>query len=86
MRAENVKPVTIQLMKVMTYSLSECLKASLQSKDNISTYIMHQAFYNLETLMKAYRTRVTEEKKETIAIKAIEDWFSNTIGIEEKQV
>ena len=73
MRAEDVRSVTNHLMFFINQHVTECLRASLQAPDNVSIWNMHHAFYNLETLMRAYRERVLEGKKESEALKALQD-------------
>lgn len=80
MRTEDVKSVTNHLMEINLQHISECLKVVLQAPENIAVWNMHQAFYNLETLMRAYRERILESKEETMALKALQDWLSQHLS------
>ena len=74
MRAEDAQLVTEHLLHVMLWHLRECLKVMLQSPENISKLKMHQAFYNLETFMTAYRKRIKERREEKKALQAIDHY------------
>ncbi len=71
MRAEDIRSVTSQLMFLINQHVTECMRTSLTVPENISIWNIHQALYNLEILMRAYRERVLESKEESEALKAI---------------
>lgn len=77
MISEDVKSLTKHLMRIILLHLTDCMKSTLQVPENISVLNMHQLFYNIETLMKAYRERILQKKEETTALKTIDEWFSN---------
>lgn len=74
MMDEDAETVTRHLMSIIIDNLAACLEAVIQSPENISIYNMHQAFYNLETLMRAYRQRIQQKKEETLALETIRAW------------
>ena len=84
MRAEDASTVTVNLMDVNIILLSECLEAVLQAPENIAIFNIHQTFYNLETLMRAYRERILEKKEEKAALKTIQEWVAKYRKIAEK--
>lgn len=63
MMSEDVKSVTNHLMNTIILHVSECLASVLQAPENISRLNMFQLFYNMETLMRAYRERILEKNK-----------------------
>lgn len=76
MMNESAETVTRHLMSIIIDNLAECLAVVIQSPENISIYNLHQAFYNLETLMRAYRQRIQQQKEETLALETIRAWRS----------
>ena len=72
MRAKDVRTATSHLMFLINQHVAKCLQASLTVPENISIWNIHQAFYILETMIRAYRERVLESKEESEASKAIQ--------------
>lgn len=79
MMKEDAQTVTRHLMSIITGQLADCLVGVIQSPENISIYNMHQAFYNLETLMRAYRQRIQQQKEESLALETIRAWSSERV-------
>ena len=79
MRSESIEDVTIQLKNMMSYEIYDCIKGVIQVPENIAEYTMCNFFYNLETVIRAYRTRVLEKKEEKMALKTIQKWLSDLI-------
>jgi len=73
MMSEDVNEVTRHLMFISIQHLSACLKSILQAPENISSLNMFQFFYNLETLMKAYRERILKKNEESTALEVIHE-------------
>ena len=71
MMSEEVNTVTQHLMFIIIQHLSDCLKSILQTPENISIWNMHQLFYNMETLMIAYRERILKKNEVNPALKVI---------------
>jgi len=71
MISEDVTEVTHHLMYILIQQLSDCLKSVLQTPENISIWNMHQLFYNMETLMRAYRERILKKNEIDTALKLI---------------
>lgn len=84
MRAEDAGKLTMHLMDLNLQYLSECIETVLQNPENIALFNINQTFYNLETLMRAYRERILERKEERIALKTIQDWVTKYRKIDEK--
>ena len=74
--SKDIKSLTNDLIRVILLHLSESLKSVLQVPENIFVWNMHQAFYNIETLVRAYKKRVIKNKEEGPALKAIEEWIT----------
>jgi hypothetical protein len=77
MRSEDVRSLTSHLMFIINQHLTESLSASLVAPEKIFIWNVHQAFHNIETLMRAYKERVLESKEESEARKALQYCRSN---------
>ena len=75
MRDLDAEALTDQLMKAIHAHVAECLGIMIQVPDEISRWNMHQALYNLRSLMIAYRERIIERKEEIVASTALDKWI-----------
>jgi DNA-binding HxlR family transcriptional regulator len=73
MMTEDVNEVTQHLMYIIIQQLSDCLEVVLQAPENLSMWNMGQLFYNMETLMRAYRERILKKNEANTALKVIHD-------------
>jgi DNA-binding HxlR family transcriptional regulator len=73
MMAEDVTEVTQHLMHIIVQQLSDCLQIVLQAPKNVSEWNMGQLFFNMETLMRAYRERIDKKNEVNTALKVIRD-------------